>query len=348
MDKKIFSEEEQKETILQPKQEFSEETVESVELEEESKNVEAELIIEESLKPSRFWIRVLLGVLVLFCGAVVAQSIQWLIDTWMAHQWIYFAFSIVFFCISLTGIGTLIVEWNKLRWLRKHYQNQQMTQQWLVDKNNVSGEIATEFCQSVIQNLSQTPMIAQAEKRWKSQLDEGYNSQEVLYLFSQNVLIPLDSQAKKMISQSAIENMIIVAVSPLAIVDVLMMAWRNIALVNKITKVYGMELGYFSRLKLFRMVLTNMVFAGATEIMTDVGMEFFSQNLTAKLSMRAAQGMGAGLLTARLGVKAMEFCRPVAFTKNERPKIAEIRQELIGVLKDKIFNKSTEKEFEKV
>ncbi len=83
----------------------------------------------------------------------------------------------------------------------------------------------------------------------------------------------------------------IVAVSPLAIVDVLLMAARNIALVNKITKAYGMELGYISRLKLFKMVLKNMVFAGATEIATDVGMDFFSQNLTAKLSLRAAQGM---------------------------------------------------------
>ncbi|STY64320.1 Domain of uncharacterised function (DUF697) [Mannheimia haemolytica] len=45
-----------------------------------------------------------------------------------------------------------------------------------------------------------------------------------------------------MISRNAAENAVIVAVSPLAIVDVLLMAARNIALVNKITKAYGMEL----------------------------------------------------------------------------------------------------------
>lgn len=33
--------------------------------------------------------------------------------------------------------------------------------------------------------------------------------------------------------------------------------------------------------------------------------------MTAKLSVRAAQGIGVGLLTARLGIKAMEFCRPL-------------------------------------
>lgn len=52
-----------------------------------------------------------------------------------------------------------------------------------------------------------------------------------------------------------------------------------------------------------------------------------------------------GLLTARLGIKAMEFCRPVVFQQNERPKLSVVRQELIGVLKEQMFSKSRE-EFE--
>jgi putative membrane protein len=35
-------------------------------------------------------------------------------------------------------------------------------------------------------------------------------------------------------------------------------------------------------------------------------MDWMSQDLAARLSARAAQGIGAGLLTARLGIKAME------------------------------------------
>lgn len=51
MNKQIFSEEAVAETTYQPKQEFD---LENVIVEEEAKAVEAELIIEESLKPSRF------------------------------------------------------------------------------------------------------------------------------------------------------------------------------------------------------------------------------------------------------------------------------------------------------
>ncbi|MEG9481713.1 TIGR01620 family protein [Mannheimia sp. HC-2023] len=343
MSKQIFNEEELKITeYFEPKQEFD---LENAIIEEDAKAVEAELIIEESLKPSRFWIRVLLATLALFGVAVIAQSIQWLIDTFQQKEWIYFAFSIVFFIIILFGVGVIVSEWRKLVYLRNHQKNQQVSQQLLLEQlPSNDGEQAVKFCEDIANNLNHLPTIAQAEQRWKSQLNEAYNAKEVLYLFSENVLKPIDKQVKQMISRNAAENAVIVAVSPLAVVDVLLMAVRNIALVNKITKAYGMELGYISRLKLFKMVLKNMVFAGATEIATDVGMDFFSQNLTAKLSLRAAQGIGVGLLTARLGINAMEFCRPVAFQANERPRISAIRQELLTSVKNTMFAKTETKE----
>lgn len=347
MTKQIFSEEELTSVQnIQPKQEFDQA---DVLIEDEAQEVEAELIIEESLKPSRFWVRMLIAALGLFGVAMIAQSVQWLIDTFQAHQWIYFAFAIVFFLVSLTGVGAIINEWRKLIYLRKHQQYQQTSQQMLLEELlSNDGEQAVKFCENLLTELKQLPTVSQSAERWKGQLNEAYNSKEVLYLFSENVLTPIDKQVKKLISKNAVENALIVAISPLAIVDVLMMAFRNIALVNKISKIYGMELGYFSRLKLFKMVLTNMVFAGATEIATDVGMDFFSQNITAKLSMRAAQGIGVGLLTARLGVKAMEFCRPIAFQANERPKISAIRQELLTAVKDTVLMKSTQKDTESV
>ncbi len=105
----------------------------------------------------------------------------------------------------------------------------------------------------------------------------------------------------------------IVAVSPLAVIDMFFLSWRNIRLVNQIAQIYGIELGYWSRLRLLKMVLLNLAFAGATEVVQDIGLDWLSQDLTAKLSARAAQGIGVGLLTARLGIKAMEFCRPLVF-----------------------------------
>lgn len=91
-----------------------------------------------------------------------------------------------------------------------------------------------------------------------------------------------------------------IAVSPLALVDMAFIAWRNLRLINRIATLYGIELGYYSRLRLFRPVLLNIAFAGASELVREVGMDWMSQDLAARLSARAAQGIGAGLLTARL------------------------------------------------
>lgn len=108
-----------------------------------------------------------------------------------------------------------------------------------------------------------------------------------------------------------------IAVSPLALVDMAFIAWRNIRLINRIAALYGIELGYFSRIRLFRLVLLNIAFAGASELVREVGMDWMSQDLAARLSARAAQGIGAGLLTARLGIKAMELCRPLPWLEGK-------------------------------
>ena len=86
------------------------------------------------------------------------------------------------------------------------------------------------------------------------------------------------------------------------------------------------------------MVLINIAFAGASELIREVGMDWLSQDITARLSTRAAQGIGAGLLTARLGIKAMELCRPIPWIEN-KPRLADFRHQLIGQLKSVIPNK---------
>ena len=68
-------------------------------------------------------------------------------------------------------------------------------------------------------------------------------------------------------------------------------------------------------------MLLNIAFAGASELVREVGMDWMSQDLAARLSARAAQG-GAGLLTARLGIKAMEVCRPLPWIDGDKPRWA--------------------------
>ena len=50
----------------------------------------------------------------------------------------------------------------------------------------------------------------------------------------------LDAQARREISRSAAESTLMIAVSPLALVDMAFIAWRNLRLINRIATLYGM------------------------------------------------------------------------------------------------------------
>ena len=55
-------------------------------------------------------------------------------------------------------------------------------------------------------------------------------------------------------------------------------------------------------------------------------------SLLGKLSRRFGEGLVNGALTARVGVAAIEVCRPLAFTASERPKVRGIIARSLGGL----------------
>ncbi len=74
-------------------------------------------------------------------------------------------------------------------------------------------------------------------------------------------------------------------------------------------------MGYYSRLRLFKLVLLNIAFAGASELVREVGMDWMSQDLAARLSTRAAQCVWASGTNS--GIKAMELC-PLPWIDDEQ------------------------------
>lgn len=332
MQKQIFSEEDivQPTEIFQAKQIFDEkeavieEDLNAYQYLDESETAEKELLFEEDFKPSHFRVRLIMAAFVLFCIALLAQGVQWILNAITEQQWITLFFAIAFLLLSVTGVGTIFQEWRKLRKLRQHELMQQEAEQYRMVLPTTSGEKSQTFCKQLLEQMQITPQLEQSQKQWLSQINEYHNSEQVMTLFSKTVLSPLDKQAQKLIAKHARDNAVIVALSPVAIADVLMVAWRNFALINKITRIYGMELGYFSRLHLFKMVIKNMVFAGTTELVAGM----LSHNVLRRLFGQAIQGLGVGILTARLGIKAMEFCRPITFKNEEKPNLKVMSKEI--------------------
>ena len=231
---------------------------------------------------------------------------------------------------GLVAVGTAGVvgrEWLRLRTLKRRQDVRSRAEDLLAHQGVGQGQA---FCEALAEKSGDKGR--EGYRNWLGQLDESHSDREVLTLYSQLVLGERDKLAQARVAKWSGEAAVLVALSPLATVDMMLMLWRNLRMIEDIADVYAIELGYWSRIRLIRQVFRNMLYAGATELVTEVGMDLLGAELTAKLSARAAQGVGAGLLTARLGLRTIEACRPLPWCADEKPRLGELRKRLVGQL----------------
>lgn len=325
-----------REMPLRPAQAFEEDAQAAfLAMKEDYVNVEeegaGERAVEAALKPKRsIWRKMVGAGIALFGISVVAQGVQWTHDAWLERDWFSLGSGVAGGLIIAAGVGALASEWRRLYQLRQRAEERDVGRELLYSHGIGQGRA---FCEKLAKQ-AELDQAHPALQRWQASLHETHNDSEIVRLYAQLVQPVLDRQARREISRHAAESTLMIVVSPLALVDMAFIAWRNLRLVNRIAAIYGIELGYFSRIRLFRLVLLNMAFAGASELVREVGMDWVSQDIAAKLSARAAQGIGAGLLTARLGIKAMELCRPLPWLEEDKPRLGDFRRELVGQLKE--------------
>lgn len=214
--------------------------------------------------------------------------------------------------------------WQRLRQARRHEERRARARHLLAHDGFTEARVlCTQLARET--GVEGSP----AHLRWQRQLAEAHNDQEVLQLYSRTVLAETDAHALSAVSRHAGDVAVMVAVSYFPAVDMLLVLWRQLKLVEDVAAAYGVDPGYWGRVRLLRKVLRNMALAGAAEIATEVGAEVLGAGVMAKLSAAAAQGVAAGVLTARLGLRAMEACRAVPWEEDERPRL---RQVTSGVL----------------
>lgn len=300
-------------------------------LDEADDEGQAEAVIEAALHPKRsIWRRMVMAGMGLFGISVVAQGIEWTHNAFVTQDWIALGGGVAGGLIVAAGVGSVATEWRRLWRLRQRAEERDEARELMSSHGIGKGRA---FCEKLARQAG-LDQGHPALQRWYASIHETHNDREIVALYAQLVQPVLDNQARREISRSAAESTLMIAVSPLALVDMAFIAWRNLRLINRIATLYGIELGYFSRLRLFRLVLLNIAFAGASELVREIGMDWVGQDIAARVSARAAQGIGAGLLTARLGIKAMELCRPLPWINDDKPRLGDFRRQLLVQLKE--------------
>ncbi|GLR63821.1 TIGR01620 family protein [Marinospirillum insulare] len=243
----------------------------------------------------------------------------------------------------LASVFSVLLGWVALLGLRLVYR-------YLKDTENLSKQVAmqdkaerllegNDFGQakSFINELrgfyKNKPQEAHFERSIQVMPDYS-NDKETINHLDEIFLKPLDKEATRRVSTYAVQSGVGVAISPWASLDMLLSLWRSMKMIDDVAQVYGVRPSLPNRLRLFRRVVNQLLFVGATELIAENALaEFGFQGITTSLSARAGQGIGAGFYTAKIGLAAMKVTRPIAFTSANKPKMSSLTGEMLNKVK---------------
>jgi putative membrane protein len=153
---------------------------------------------------------------------------------------------------------------------------------------------------------------------------EVMDADALLALAERELLTTLDAEARLVIEGAARQVATVTALVPLALADVAMALVANLRMIRRIAEIYGGRSGSFGSLKLLRRVFGSLLAAGALALTDDMIGSVAGGGVVSKLSRRFGEGVVNGALTARVGVAAMELCRPLPFVALERPAVSSL------------------------
>jgi putative membrane protein len=165
-------------------------------------------------------------------------------------------------------------------------------------------------------------------ERFHTQASDALNDGERIQLFATQVLTPLDKRAYQLVKTGARDIAALTALSPLGVLDGLIVLGRTLHMLRAIARIYGVRPGFAATVSLLRRTLRNVVAAGVGELVSDAAVETLGASLLSFLSTRAGQGVLNGVLAARLGLSAMQLCRPLPFSDDQLPSLKQLRKEL--------------------
>ena len=185
------------------------------------------------------------------------------------------------------------------------------------------------------------PLVAEVDALYRSRADlararaalAGHRAEvvdgiDLVRLAERELMGPLDATARSLVLEAAKRVSVVTAISPRAIVDIAYVAFENLRLMRRLADLYGGRPGSLGFLRLVGRVFVHLGVTGGMALGDTLVQQLVGQGLAARLSARLGEGVVNGLLTARLGLAALDVVRPLPWNALPRPAFSDMMNEL--------------------
>lgn len=173
------------------------------------------------------------------------------------------------------------------------------------------------------------PRLAHGRARLESHLGDIIDGRDLVRLSERELMAPLDREAQNLIAAAARRVSVVTAVSPRAAVDMFFVLVTALGLMRRLALLYGGRPGTLGLMKLMRHAVSHIALTGGMAAGDSLIQQMIGHGLAAKLSAKLGEGVLNGLLTARLGLAAMDATRPLPFTALRRPALNDLAGALL-------------------
>lgn len=273
------------------------------------------------------WLSVLLiaiaGLLFMSAGLWLSSFVSELIAR---QDWIgWLSLGLVWIAV-IAALMILLREITGLMQIKRISQVRRIGYQAYQNKDKPDAQKAVDQLKALYRGRSDLRWgLAQLQEHEKDILD----ADELLILAERELLIPLDEKASQAIAATARRVSVITAISPSALIDIVFVAYENLKLLKTLAYFYGGRPGGLGVFRLARLVLTHLTLTGGVALSSDLFQHFVSHKLSAKLSAKLGEGIFNGAMSARIGLAAIDICRPLPFIKVKRPRFRDFLSVLL-------------------